>query len=1120
METGCLGLLSVLAAVAAWILAWTLRGRVAALEQRGESFEVHRRLTQLEREVAALRPSSVGATHASPTPPPEAMPSAVVPPPARAQQAAPLPPPVEPVPSAVAPPPVGATPASPMPSPKPAPPAAPPPPPKPAFDWERLVGVKLFSWVAGIALVVAAVFFLRYSVEQGWLGPPVRMALGLLTGLGLLVGCELKAARHYRVTANALDGAGIAILFATFFAAHTLWHLVPSLATFLLMALVAATAVLLSIRRDSVFIALLGLLGGFATPALLATGEDRPISLFSYLALLNLGLAWVAAKKRWPLLAALSLVATTLYQWGWVVRYFSSGALPTGLGVFLLFPVLFVVMLLLRRPKDSEEPVPALARTATWSAVLPLAFALYLAAVPAYGARYLLLFGFLGLLVAGLAAISIWRGPGWLHLAGAGSALLVFAVWFASSYGKSGAWPLILAVVLGFVAFFLVVTLAAHRLGWKRLTEEAPWAVYAAPLLLFAFPVLAFLEPATARPVLLFGLLLLLVAAVGGTALAIRKPAMYFLGAAMALLAQWLWMAKRLTADGVLAALVVLSAFAAFFLALPFVARRFGAEAKPWRIGLYLATAAPLLMLYAAVQSEIATQPWPLLAVLAVLALAYGVAALKAEEGGLLAAGLAVSQLFLMVWDGNAQVAPWPATATLGAVLLAVLAVGTYFLARRRQPDEAGPTGSSQAGPFVVAAALALLLGQGVVMGATAEPGYPGLAVVAAAHLALVVLWLVLAAASRRHLLAVVAVPVAALAFGVFKATHLSAESWRGELVFLVLLYAPFALYPLVLGRRALGARGPHLAAILATAPVFLFGRAAMLRGGLDTIIGLLPLTLGAVLAWTLWRLLRLEPAGERDRGRLALVAGAVLAMVTVAIPLQLEKQWITVGWALLALALVWLYGRIRHPGLLTWALGLFVAVFVRLAANPAVLTYHPRSSVPVFNWYLYTYLAAALSMFGAVWLLWRMRQEPGHEAASDRILGGPKAIPILAAGGTVLLFLLLNIEIADYFSTGTSLTFGFLSGEASLAENLATTIGWGVFAMALLVAGLVVRQKAVRVCAIVLLSITIGKAFLFDLSRLGGLYRVASFVGLAVCLAGVALLLQKFVLRAREGEE
>jgi uncharacterized membrane protein len=248
--------------------------------------------------------------------------------------------------------------------------------------------------------------------------------------------------------------------------------------------------------------------------------------------------------------------------------------------------------------------------------------------------------------------------------------------------------------------------------------------------------------------------------------------------------------------------------------------------------------------------------------------------------------------------------------------------------------------------------------------------------------------------------------------------------------------------------------------------------------------------------------LLKLEPPSERTLGRLALVAGAILAFVTVAIPLQLEKEWITIGWALQAAALAWLSRRIPHTGLVIWTSGLLAAVFARLVLNPAVLTYHPRSSTVILNWYLYTYLVAAAAFFLAAWFL----------RGRDRIYdGGPGVRALANAGGVVLLFLLLNIEIADYYSAGSSLTFNFGAG---LARDLTYTIGWGLFAFGLLIAGIVRISRPGRLAAIVLLSTTVAKCFLYDLWRLGGLYRVGSFVGLAVCLTLVAVLLQKFVLQ------
>src|SRR5207249_3792948 len=279
----------------------------------------------------------------------------------------------------------------------------------PPFDWENLIGVKLFSGMAGVARVLAAVFFLRYSIEHGWLQPPVRVVIGVVVAIALLGICELRAAQRYPVTANALDAAAIAILFATFYAAHALWQLIPAIVTFMLLAVVTALAVLLSIRRGSMFIAVLGLLGGFATPALLSTGENRPIPLFTYLLLLNIGLAWVAHKKRWPLLTLLSVAFTTIYQWGWVVSFLTASQLSLAMGLFLVFSVVGFASIVF------SAPLPAGGRRSVSNASLaaasmPLAFAAYLAAVPAYGSQPGLLFGFLFIVNAGLLALTIARG--------------------------------------------------------------------------------------------------------------------------------------------------------------------------------------------------------------------------------------------------------------------------------------------------------------------------------------------------------------------------------------------------------------------------------------------------------------------------------------------------------------------------------------------------------------------------------------------------------------------------------------------------------------------------------------------------------------------------------------
>jgi hypothetical protein len=1162
----------------------------------------------------------------APPPPREAFPPLPVPPPVFALEGPPGAPPPRPVevPPVPVQPPAARRPAAPVRL--PVPPAA-----KPAFDWEGLVGVKLFSWLAGICLVTGALYFLGYSIQQGWLSPPVRMAIGLATGVVLLVVCELKAARRYATTANALDGAAIAVLFSTFFAAHSLWKLLPVTGTFLALALVAAVAVALSIRRDSLFIALLGLLGGFATPALLSTGEDRPVGLFGYLLLLSLGLAWVARRKRWPVLSLLAMALSTVYQWAWVAKFLTAGKLPAAAAIFLVFPLLSFGTLAFGKRRDAGEEADGAERqftlAASFSGLLPFAFAVYLAAVPAYGARFDLLFGFLFLLDLALFAVALWRGPALLHVAGAGSTLIVLAVWLGLSFTRE-AFPAVLGAVAGFVLFFLAAPSLAERLGARRsgpplprapgddLLDE-PWslAAIAAPLLLFAFPTLVYLEPRTEEPGLVFSVLFVLMAAISVRAVLRSEGPLHFFGAFFALAAEAVWSAKALVPGRLQAGLLLYGGFALFYLGVPLVAARIGRPLKPegsgsvalfaslglllflaagpvagtalwglalllgvlnaglffegasgrlpivtiagivfsWAIlgiwwvtapvgtmllpalavvagfslltlggslwagkkaaasgggelfgtGLSLGLAGHAFLLFVASQPGLSEPPWPLLAILLVLDLALGVAALFVRRGHLFAAAMGASGLVLLVLEGTAGTAAWSRVDIGTALLLVGLAFAGMWAAGRR-----GRTGPEvPLAPFALAPALALLLGQCVAIVAAAHPpAGPPFAFLASAHLLFLVAAVALSWRTGWHVLPLLAMVPAWAAVNAWR-TGAPGAAWGERLVFAAAVYAVFLAAPLLLGRRGEKLREPFLGAVLASVPFFFVARECLVGLGYGGVIGMLPVGQAALLSVHLVQLLRLEPDGRREPARLALVAGAVLAFVTVAIPLQLSNEWVTVGWALEGAALAWLFTRIPHPGLLASSAALLGAAFVRLVLNPAVLQYHERSATPIFNWYLYTYLVGAGSFFAAAWFLRRS----DDEVAGTGLRVGTLCPPL----GTILLFALVNIEVADYFATGRTVTFHL--SRRSQGEDLTYTLAWALFAIALLAAGVLLRSYPARLSAIGLLLVTILKAFLHDLAHLTGLARVGSFVGLAISLALVALAIQRFVTKRPE---
>jgi len=1102
-------------------------------------------------------------------------------------------------------------------APPPRPPSGAPPAPAPErkpFDWEGLVGVRLFSAIAGLALAAAAVFFLKFSIDNGWLQPPVRVAIGIAVAVVLLIGCELKAARKYPLTANALDAAAVAILFSTFFAAHALWSLITAPVAFGLLVLVTALAVLLSLRRDSLFIALLGLVGGFSTPALLSTGENRPFALFGYLLLLNIGLAWVAHRRKWPWLTALSLVLTVFYQWAWVVKFLSVGSLPTAIGIFLVFPIFAFISLVLA-PKDADANVRGTAlfrHVPTATAALPLVFAVYLAAVPAYGTQWGLLFGFLLALVVGLFVIAVARGPAILHVLGGVSAIAVWAVWLRTGYYPS-AWPSILAWLAAFVVFFLAAPWIAER-PWvvgrwpaaKSMAQPpAAYALFAGPLLLFVFSALLTLEPRAANPALTFGVLLALLAACAWVAIARGEGAVHFIAAFFALAAEAIWSARFLRPERLLPALAVYGAFGLFYVGVPVLARRRGKPFQPrgaggllaivsiallfflaagaiaqtalWGIALLLAilnlglfaeaasTRNPVLsfvglalswlvlyvwwtsaiialallpalivlggfsllvlagtvwahartdgvaaqgfdraiylgvighffLLFVATQPSLSVPPWPLFGVLFVLDLAIATACLALKHGDLHVGATIATAVILMTWASGAPSVRWESAAIAAAAVMVALAFLWVPLAARVH---------AATDRFELAAALAAILAQVVCLFAATHAGGPPLTSLLAAQVVFVLAALWAASRSQKmEILAVASVLPAAFAVLQWQGLHMRADLWTQQLAFAAPLLLVFLLYPEA--RRARGTVAPraYLAAVLASAAFFLEARDAIAVGGHNDVVGVLPITLAILMAILFLGLRRSQTDAPASvpMGTVALVAGAALAFVTVAIPLQLEKHWITVGWSLEGAALAWLYRRVPHRGLFLATGALCAAVFVRLALNPYVLTYVPRSDVRIWNWFLYTYTIAALSFFFAGRML---------GGVEGRVLSSfPQLSMLLVAGGTILLWLLLNIEIADYFAVGPTIVFNL---RASIGQDLTYTLGNALFAVALLAAGIAGRSRGARVAAIVLLVLMAAKTFFFDLRNLAGLYRVASFAGLAVALILVAIALEKF---------
>tara|TARA_R110002051_G_scaffold324970_1_gene424834 strand:- start:1168 stop:3552 length:2385 start_codon:yes stop_codon:yes gene_type:complete len=206
---------------------------------------------------------------------------------------------------------------------------------------EKFIGENLINKIGILITVIGVVIGAKYSIENNLVSPLTRIVLGYLVGLALLVfGIKLKA-KYLNYSAVLVSGA-IAILYFISFSAYSLYGLLPQLPTFVLMVLFTVFAVVSSLHYNKQIIAHIGLVGAYAVPFLLSTGSGDILSLFSYMAIINIGILVVAFKKYWKPLYYVAFVFTWLMYTLWLsTKYVQADHFTIAFSFASLFFVIF-----------------------------------------------------------------------------------------------------------------------------------------------------------------------------------------------------------------------------------------------------------------------------------------------------------------------------------------------------------------------------------------------------------------------------------------------------------------------------------------------------------------------------------------------------------------------------------------------------------------------------------------------------------------------------------------------------------------------------------------------------------------------------------------------------------
>lgn len=335
------------------LLAFTLVGPILALVGFSRSSRLRKQVEALAAQVAALevRVSALVKIVQAGRPGIADVPAAAAPPVAATTVTPATPAPEPRTPSGVpAPaPPIPARPAAPPPreeAARPAPPPSRPVPPAPAAvrpDFATNLGPKILVAAGAMAFVVFLGLFVKYAWESNWVGPAGRVLLGAFMGLALVAGGVRLMGREYRPLGQGLAGAGLAGLYVSAFGAHGFYALISREAAGLLMVAITFNAVLLAMKLDARLLASLAWVGGYLTPLLLSTGEDKAVALFAYLALLDTGALVLDHRKPWKETVPLAMIGTLVLYLGWYDRFFRPDRFDVAAGGLVLFTALFAL---------------------------------------------------------------------------------------------------------------------------------------------------------------------------------------------------------------------------------------------------------------------------------------------------------------------------------------------------------------------------------------------------------------------------------------------------------------------------------------------------------------------------------------------------------------------------------------------------------------------------------------------------------------------------------------------------------------------------------------------------------------------------------------------------------
>jgi uncharacterized membrane protein len=224
-------------------------------------------------------------------------------------------------------------------------------------DLESRIASHWFNRIGIAALLIGISYFLKFAFDNNWIGPAGRVTIGLFAGIAVVIWSQRFRAKGYKAFSYSLKAVGVGTLYLSLWAAFQVYSLIPGGAAFVMMLAVTSATAAMAWAQDAQLIAAFALTGGFATPLLLSTGQNREVALFSYVALLDLATLFLVVLKPWRRLLVMSYAGTLLLYIGWYSSFYTRNQLGLTIAFATLFFAIFAIAPLVTFQPADEAPL-------------------------------------------------------------------------------------------------------------------------------------------------------------------------------------------------------------------------------------------------------------------------------------------------------------------------------------------------------------------------------------------------------------------------------------------------------------------------------------------------------------------------------------------------------------------------------------------------------------------------------------------------------------------------------------------------------------------------------------------------------------------------------------------